>query len=190
MKPEHERNLKALIVYFSATGNTRKVADAIHRGLVSEAVNSTVCALEDAGDKEFYDYDLVLLGSPSIEFLPAEPVMRFIKDRLNLHRSRGDIKLGSPRIPGKTAVVFCTYSGPHTGLNEVVVAGKYMAQLFDHIGFDVVDEWFVVGEHPDDLDVNIKGRLGDIRGRPNEEDLARVQVDASRLARALRAQGK
>lgn len=188
MKSEHEPNLKALVVYYSATGNTRKVADAIHGGLVSEGVESTICGLEDAANKEFYEYDLVLLGSPSIEFLPAEPMMRFIRDRLNLHRLRGDIKLGAPKIPGKTAVVFCTYSGPHTGLNEVVVAGKYMAQLFEHIGFEVADEWYVVGEYPDDQETNIRGRLGDIRGRPNEQDLARVQKDAANLVRARRAQ--
>ena len=63
-------------------------------------------------------------------------------------------------------MVFCTYSGPHTGLNEVITSGKYMAQLFEHIGFDVADEWYVVGEFPDGREINIMGRLGDIRGRP------------------------
>ncbi len=190
MESGHERSLKALIVYFSATGNTRKVADAIHQGLLSERVESTLCSVQDAGEEEFYDYDLVFLGSPSIEFLPAEPMMRFIKERLNLHRARGDIKLGAPKIPGKTAVVFCTYSGPHTGLNEVLTSGKYMAQLFEHIGFDVADEWYVVGEFPDGREINIMGRLGDIRGRPNEDDLARVRNDASSLVRSIRARGK
>ncbi len=189
MKSANERGLKALIVYFSATGNTRKVADAIYRGLVSEKVESTLCGVEDAADKEFYDYDLVFLGSPSIEFLPAAPVMRFIRDKLNLHRARGDIKLGAPKVPGKTAVVFCTYSGPHTGLNEVLTSGKYMAQLFEHIGFNVADEWYVVGEFHEGREINTMGRLGDIRGRPNEEDLAKVQNDASNLVRSLRARG-
>jgi flavodoxin len=183
----HERKLKALTVYYSATGNTRKVADAIHQGLLGEEVEATLCSIEEGGDKDFYDYDLVFLGSPSIEFLPAAPMMRFIKDKMNLHRARGDIKLGAPKIPGKTAVVFCTYSGPHTGRNEVITSGKYMAQLFEHIGFDVADEWYVVGEFHEGREINIMGRLGDIRGRPNEEDLARVRNDVSNLVRAIRA---
>lgn len=187
MKSLNGKDLKALIVYFSATGNTRKVADAIYRGLVSEEVESTLCSVEDAGDKELYDYDLVFLGSPSIEFLPAAPVMRFIRDKLNVHRARGDIKLRAPKVPGKTAVVFCTYSGPHTGRNEVLTSGKYMAQLFEHIGFDVADEWYVVGELHEGREINIMGRLGDIRGRPNEEDLARVQGDTCSLVRSVRA---
>ncbi len=187
MNSRDEKDLKALIVYFSATGNTRKVADAICRGLVGENVECTLCSVGDAGDKEFYEYDLVFLGSPSIDFLPAAPMMQFIKDKLNLHRARGDIKLGAPKVPGKTAVVFCTYSGPHTGRNEVLTSGKYMAQLFEHLGFDVADEWYVVGEFHEGREINTMGRLGDIRGRPNEEDLAVVQSDTTSLVRSIRA---
>jgi flavodoxin len=187
MASKDEQKLKALVVYYSATGNTKKVADAIHDGLLSEKVDSVLCTVQDAAGREFYDYDLVFLGSPSIEFLPAAPVMRFIKDKLNLHRSRGDIKLGAPKVPGKTAVVFCTYSGPHTGMSEATTAGKYMAQLFEHIGFDVADEWYVVGEFHNGREFNTMGRLGDIRGRPNEEDLAKVRSDVSRLVRSVQA---
>jgi len=186
MESRDGQRLKALIVYCSATGNTRKVADAIHEGLLSEKVESTLCTVQDAAGKEFYEFDLVFLGSPSIEFLPAAPMMRFIKDKLNLHRARGDIKLCAPRVPGKTAVVFCTYSGPHTGLNEATTAGKYMAQLLEHIGFDVAEEWYVVGEFHNGKEFNTMGRLGDIRGRPNEEDLAKVRNDVSRLVRSMR----
>ncbi len=185
MESRDEKELKALVVCYSATGNTRKVAGAIHESLLAEGVKSTVRRVQDAAGEEFYDYDLVFLGSPSIEFLPAAPMMRFIKDKLNLHRARGDIKLCAPKIPGKTAVVFCTYSGPHTGLNEATTAGKYMAQLFEHIGFEVAHEWYVVGEFHNGQELNTMGRLGDIRGRPNEEDLAKVRNDVSKLMRSI-----
>ncbi len=163
----HEYKLKALVINYSATGNTRKVAEAIQESLLQEKVESILCSVQDAADEEFNNYDLVFLGSPSIEFLPPAPVMRFIKDKLDLHRARGDIKLCAPRVPGKTAVVFCTYSGPHTGLNEATTAGKYMAQLFEHLGFDVAGQWYVVGEFHNGNELNTMGRLGDIRGRPN-----------------------
>ena len=114
-------------------------------------------------------------------------MMRYIKDKMNLHRARGDIKLCAPKVPGKTAVVFCTYSGPHTGLNEATTAGKYMAQLFEHLGFEVAAEWYVVGEFQNGKEFNTMGRLGDIRGRPNEEDLAKVRKDVSTLVQSIRA---
>jgi flavorubredoxin len=185
MESTRQKKLKALVVYCSATGNTGKVANAINEALLAEDVESTLLKVQDAAREELYDYDLVFLGSPSIEFLPPAPIMRYIKDKLNLHRARGDIKLCAPRVPGKTAVVFCTYSGPHTGLNEATTAGKYMAQLLEHIGFDVAGEWYVVGEFHNGGDLNTLGRLGDIRGRPNEEDLARIRSDVSKLIKSM-----
>ena len=110
--------LQALVIYFSATGNTKKVADAISDALQQENVKVTLLQVEDASKEEFYDYDLVFLGSPSYQCLPAKPVMNLIDEKMKLHRERGDIKLCAPKLPGKTAVLFCTYSGPHTGINE------------------------------------------------------------------------
>lgn len=188
MESTKELEMKALVIYYSATGNTEKVANAIHEGLLKERVKSALVKVQDAAGEELYDYDLVLLGSPSIGFLPAAPMMRFIQDKMNLHLSRGDIKLCAPRMPGKTAVVFCTYSGPHTGINEATTVGKYMAQFLEHIGFGVAHEWYVVGEFRGWHEANTMGRLGDIRGRPNEEDLSVVRSDVSRLVKAARAE--
>jgi hypothetical protein len=180
-----EQKLKALVIYYSATGNTRKVADTIHESLLNEKVESKLLRVQDASGEELYDYDLVFLGSPSYQFLPAEPVMRFVKDKMKLHGERGDIKLCAPQIPGKSAVVFCTYSGPHTGLNEAVTAGKYMGQFFEHLGLRVACEWYVVGEFHKWDEGNTMGRLGDIRGRPNEQDLLKVRSDVSALVTSM-----
>ena len=51
-----------------------------------------------------------------------------------------------------------------------------MAQLFDHLGFEILDEWYIVGEYvPEKFkDFNLIGRLGDIRGRPNTGDLKAI----------------
>ena len=102
------------------------------------------------------------------------------------HRDRGDIKPGAPRVPGKRAVVFVTYSGPHTGIAEAIPVGKYLGQFFEHIGFEVVDEWYCVGEFHGRLNLSTMGRLGDIRGRPNAEDLARIEHDTTALVNRCR----
>ena len=170
--------MKALIVYWSATGNTEKVAGAIEKGLTSCNVDVVKKKVVGADDEDFYDYDLVCLGSPSYEFLPPEPVIQFIKQKMKQHRARGDIKPKSPKLPGKKAVVFVTYSGPHTGVNEALPVGKYMGQLFEHIGFEVV-EWYVAGEFHGREELSINGVLGDIRGKPDEQELAKVERDAA-----------
>jgi flavodoxin len=179
--------LNALIVYFSASGNTEKVAGAIRETLEEKKVNVKMVGIKDAGNEELYDYDLVFMGTPSYSFLPAQPVLNFIKDKMKLHRDRGDIKLCAPVLPGKYAVVFCTYSGPHTGIDEATPVGKYMGQFFAHIGYQVAAELYVVGEFHGNEVNSTMGRLGNIKGRPDSDDLAKVREDVLRLLDTISA---
>lgn len=186
----HKGVLKTLIIYWSATGNTEKVANTIRETLVREGITPTFKKVADAAAEELYDYDLVFLGAPSYSFQPPEPVQKFIRAKMDLHRDRGDIKLGCPVIPGKTAVVFCTYSGPHTGIREATPAGDYMGQFFEHLGFKVAEKWYIVGEFHGREDLSTKGRLGDIRGRPNQQDLADLATNVSALIKSIRSISK
>jgi hypothetical protein len=70
-------------------------------------------------------------------------------------------------------VVYCTYGGVHTGINEAIPAVKYMGQLFDHLGYTIIGEWYIIGEYLTEplQSHSLHGRLGDIRGRPNAQDL-------------------
>jgi flavodoxin len=182
--------LKTLILYWSATRNTEKVADTIQNTLISEGIEPVFKKVTEAAAEELYDYNLVFLGCPSYSFQPPEPVQRYIKDKMKLHSERGDIKLGAPAIPGKTAVVFCTYSGPHTGIDEATPAGDYMGQFFEHLGFDVAAKWYVVGEFHGREDFSTKGRLGDIRGRPDQRDLENVAGLVSALIKSINTKKK
>lgn len=176
---------KALVVYWSATGNTEKVALAIREGLKKGGLEPTVKKIPEAGGEELYDYDLVCFGTPVLHALPPPPVMRFIDEKGKEYRHRGEVRLSAPKIPGKSSLVFCTYSGPHTGLNEALPAGKYVRQFFEHLGFDVKGEWYVVGEFHGWKEGSTRGRLGDIRGRPNTEDLAKVKEKTVEVAKSL-----
>jgi hypothetical protein len=85
-------------------------------------------------------------------------------------------------------VVFCTYSGPHTGIDEAITAGKYMGQFLAHIGLDVMAEWYVVGEFHGRPDHSTEGKLGDIRGRPNEQDLMDIEAKTRQIVAQWRIQ--
>ena len=173
--------MKAAIIYWSKTGNTEKVALAIKEGLEEAGHEVLFKRTEEAGDIDFFDYDLVCIGFPSYQWHPPEPVETYLKNRFSTYRERGYIKLSAPKIPGKNALVFCTYSGPHTGINEAIPAGKYVGQFFEHLGFTVLDEWYVLSEFQGSEENSTKGRMGDIRGLPSEEDLKKVKQDASNL---------
>lgn len=175
----------ALIVYHSSTGNTQKVAHAIKEGLEAGGLQVEIKKPQEAADLDFYGYDLVCVGSPSIEWQPAKPMADLLKAKLNLYRSQGKIKPCAPKVEGKNALVFVTYSGPHTGIDEATPAGKTMRQYFEHFGFNVVGEWYVVGEFHGREDNSTLGRLGDIRGKPTVEELAKIKKDAEQIAKSL-----
>jgi multimeric flavodoxin WrbA len=168
-------DLKAIVIYDSKTGNTEKVANIISKTLLEEKVSSTLKRVKDAFQEELYDYDLVVMGTPTFQWLPSKGIQQFISKKMVLHENRGDIKLLAPLIPGKKAVVFCTYSSPFTGIESAFPCVKYMAQFFKHVGFEIAGEWYVVGEFHGYEERSTNGKLGDIRGRPNQHDLEEVR---------------
>lgn len=173
--------MKTLVVYWSATGNTARVAQTIGETLEQTQVETRVLKLAEAGNEDFYRYDLVFFGAPPYQFTVPDPVLRFIKEKMNYHREHGDVKPQAPPIPGKRAVIFCTYSGPHTGIREAIPAVKTMAQLFEHLGFTIAGEWYIIGEYHHDAVLSTQGVLGDIRGRPDARDLALVRRRVKRI---------
>jgi hypothetical protein len=79
----------ALIIYFSSTGNTQKVACAIKEGLEKEGVKIDLKKPQEAADL------------PSIEWQPAKQMVDLLKAKLNLYRNQGKIKPCAPKVAGK-----------------------------------------------------------------------------------------
>lgn len=177
--------MKAIIIYWSATGNTKKVADTINATLQKNSITPELITVKEAADTDLLAYDLVFIGSPSYMWAPPDPVLAWVKQRMDYYRKKGAIKPSAPKVPGKQAAVFVTYSGPHTGEGEAIPAGKYLGQFLEHIGFDVLADWYIVGEFHNSLENSTKGRLGDIRGRPNQADLDTVAADVEKLLKAI-----
>ena len=175
----------ALIIYHSQTGNTEKTALAIKKGIERAGKSATLKRIEEAITEDFYDYDLICFGSPVHHSLPSPQVLEFIERNDKRYRHTGEVVLASPKLINKNALVFCTYSGPHCGLNEALPAGKYIRQFLEHLGFDVKDEWYEVGEFHGWNEASVQGKLGDITGQPHEDDLVLVELKAARLARSL-----
>jgi hypothetical protein len=164
--------MKILNLYFSSTGNTGKVADRITSTV--EKLGHQIDAVKITGDTDIdlLSYDFIFVGSGVYQWLPGKGLQEFIAARLSHYAAAGEIKFASPRRANKKVVVYCTYGGAHTGINEAIPAVKFMGQLFDHLGFEIVGEWYVVGEyHGKYKDFSSGGRLGNIQGRPNQADL-------------------
>jgi len=70
--------MKILVTYFSKTGNTKRIAEAIHE-ITSLNNDSTLKNFKDLKVKELNEYDLVFFGSACHHADLAPPVLRFIK---------------------------------------------------------------------------------------------------------------
>lgn len=173
--------MKVLNVFYSVTGNTKKIALQIEKTIRTqghEVVNTEVTKNTDKDDLDFLDYDFVFVGTGVYIWLPPQEMINLWKNLQKKYVKSGDIKSYAPRRVNKKAVTYCTFAGPHTGINEATAVPKFLGQILDHLGFEVVTEWFFEGQFNSNdsfyTQFNTRGRMGDITGRPNEDDLKRV----------------
>jgi flavodoxin len=177
--------MNAAIIYWSKTGNTEKVALTIKDYLEANRFEVTVATAGEAGELDWFSFDLLCLGFPSYQWSPPRPVQDLLQTKWAEYRKEGRVKTHAPKVPGKYALVFCTYSGPHTGIDEALPACKRAGQFFAHLGFTVYDDLCVVGEFHGSEEHSTKGPLGDIRGRPNEADLEEVRKEVEQLLQKI-----
>jgi hypothetical protein len=117
------------------------------------------------GAIDFYAYDLVCVGFPCYRWSVPKPMEEFLSSKFGTYHKEGRVKVGCPIVPGKNGMIFCTYSGPHTGIREAIPAVLRAGQFFEHLGFNMVGEWYVVGQFHGSEENSTKGRLGNIWGR-------------------------
>ena len=178
--------MKALVLFDTMSGNTEKVAKTIYDTLKNE-ISTHLVKLDKETIIDFYDYDLVFIGSPVIEWLPTQAMMDFVKKTMTDYNKAGRIEPSSPIIPGKFGICFGTFGGPHIGKREAQPMTMWLRSFLEHLGFIVLDEWLFVGTFKNREDLNTGGRMGDIRNRPNESDLSSVENQVSGILASLKA---
>ncbi len=182
--PERMNRMKVLNLYFSGTGNTEKIARQIEKTLLEHGHQVDSVKAGDRFEPDVLTYDFIFVGSGVYAWLPGKPMMQLLSHLREKCAKTKEIKAASPKRPGKKAVVYCSFGGGHTGINEAIPAVKYMGQLFDHLGFEIIGEWFVVGEFHGKLShLSLSGRLGNIVGRPNETDLQEIAQKVTGILR-------
>jgi flavodoxin len=82
--------MKPCVLYFSRTGNTRHMAEAI-----AEATKAPIFAMASSEPSVVEDFDMLIVGTPVEGFRPAREALVFV-ERL-------------PKTEGKKAILFCTH---------------------------------------------------------------------------------
>ena len=86
---------RGIIVYLSYTGNTKSIAESIHRGMSPRLEQCDIVRLRETDPKVLAGYDLIGIGSPvRLSEMPAE--LRAFID-------------GMPSLEGKHGFVFNTH---------------------------------------------------------------------------------
>ena len=87
--------MKCVVIYFSLTGNTEKIARAIQAGVKQAAGHCDIFPIKEANPRRLHEYELIGLGSPVMSpYFPIN-VDNFIKDMRF--------------VGGKHAFPFCTH---------------------------------------------------------------------------------
>ncbi|MCP3923229.1 MAG: flavodoxin [Desulfobacterales bacterium] len=178
--------MKSLILYDSLGGNTVKVADTIERSLL-KSMSCQMIKVEKELSIDLFEYDLIFMGSPVIDWLPTNTLMSFVKRKMKEYNSMGLIKPSSPIIPGKFGISFGTFAGPHIGENEASPMTMWLNSFLQHLGYTTLDQWLVVGKHNKNPEINKNGRLGNIEDRPNEADLLYIENKVNGILSSLSA---
>jgi flavodoxin/NAD-dependent dihydropyrimidine dehydrogenase PreA subunit len=87
--------MKALIIHFSQTGNTRRIAECIHQGILDAGGACDLQSMRDVETGIVSHYDLVGIGAPVFYYKEPFNVMDFIT--------------ALPDLDGQPWLVFCTH---------------------------------------------------------------------------------
>jgi len=85
---------KILIIYYSSSGNTKRMAHLIEAGVKEEGVNVEVKDVEKAKIDDLLEADGIIIGSPTYYGTMAAPVKEFLDKSVAIH-GKLDGKVGA-----------------------------------------------------------------------------------------------
>jgi len=144
---------KAIVIYYSKTGNTQKMAESITGGLRNEGVETTLKDVRNAEAAELLKYDCIIIGSPTYYGSMSAEIKRLLDDSVKFHG----------KLDGKIGAAFSS-SANVAGGNETTILEILNAMLIhgmivqgdpqgDHYGPVAINE-------PDDRTIKECLRLG------------------------------
>ena len=109
---------KVLILYYSRSGNTAKMAEIVAGGVRDSGAEAVVREVKDAGVDELPGFDGIIIGSPTYYGTMAAEIKKFIDDSVRHHG----------KLVGKVGGAFAS-SGGLAGGNETTVLDIVKALL-------------------------------------------------------------
>ncbi len=108
----------ALVIYYSGTGNTKKMAESVGEGLKKEGLDTLIKDVKDVEVSELLKYDAIVIGSPTYYGTMAAPIKKLLDDSVEFHG----------KLEGKIGAAFAS-SANVAGGNETTVLDILNAML-------------------------------------------------------------
>ena len=139
--------LKALIIYFSQTGGTEKIANAICEGILETGNDCELVKIQEASTKTLSSYDLIGIGCPTFYYREPLNVRNFIRQ----------IEDGS----GKYGFIFCTHGSDKGNIfyylqEELTRKGFLVIGAFDSYSESSLQFYPKImhtTKHPDEIEI-------------------------------------
>jgi len=109
---------KALVLYYSRTGTTQKMAETIAEELKTQGLAADLKKIDDILVAELLDYDCILIGTPTYYGQMAAEVKKLFDDSVKFHG----------RLAGKVGGAFSS-SANVAGGNETAILSILNAML-------------------------------------------------------------
>jgi NAD(P)H dehydrogenase (quinone) len=108
----------ALVIYYSRTGNTKKMAKLVAEGINKEGVEAVLKDVKDVEADELLKFDAVVIGSPTYYGTMAAEIKKLLDDSVKFHG----------KLEGKIGAAFAS-SANIGGGNETTVLDILNAML-------------------------------------------------------------
>lgn len=157
---------KSLIIYFSQTSNTLKIAEAIRDGVETFTGHCSLESISDVNTQSLSDFDLVGIGAPVF----------YYREPFNV----GDFVKGLPELRGQNWFVFCTH-------------GNIIGNFFPSITAKLEDRGAtIIGSHHSFASITVPfyPRPSYTSGHPDRQDLDQARnfgVEMAELNRKIKA---
>jgi NAD(P)H dehydrogenase (quinone) len=110
--------VKIIVIYYSRTGNTKKMAELITEGAKKEGVEAIVKDIKDVNVSELLNYEGIILGSPTYYGTMAYQIKKLLDDSVKFHS----------KLEGKVGAAFSS-SANIAGGNETTILDILNAML-------------------------------------------------------------
>ncbi|MFA7677784.1 MAG: flavodoxin domain-containing protein [Candidatus Omnitrophota bacterium] len=77
--------MKAIVIYYSRSGTTKKMAESIHQELSDNGIESDISSVSEITAKALLGYDGIAIGSPTYYGTMAAEVKNLLDQSVSLH---------------------------------------------------------------------------------------------------------